>query len=177
MQYRRSNGLYFIYGEKYGVGHQCTMGHSNCMLLEDDEGSAFEDALGEQDEQIGNLGLAMEMSLYALFEALKRKTITLIGILDGEEVLIPVDTGSSDSYISIELDIGMDIKYQWVDQPFSIIMRNGTCVTGNAICLNVHWRINQHSFRFNPKVMELGDWDVILGVDWMTHYSPITFDF
>ena len=57
----------------------------------------------------------MEMSLHALSEALKRKTITLTGILDGEEVLILVDTGSSDSYISSELVIGMDISYQWVD--------------------------------------------------------------
>ena len=25
--------------------------------------------------------------------------------------------------------------------------------------------------------MELGCWDIILGVDWMTHFRPITFDF
>nr|XP_027124372.1 uncharacterized protein LOC113741087 [Coffea arabica] len=25
--------------------------------------------------------------------------------------------------------------------------------------------------------MELGGWDIILGVDWMTHFSPITFNF
>nr|XP_027123207.1 uncharacterized protein LOC113739959 [Coffea arabica] len=177
LQYRRSNGLCFRCGEKYGMGHQCRVGHSNCMTLEEEEDSAFEDALGEQDEQTGNLGQAMEVSLHALSEALKRKTITLSGILDGEEVLILVDTGSSDSYISSELVIGMDIGYQWVDQPFSVIMGNGSCVTSNAICNGVQWRINQHNFRYNLKVMELGGWDIILGVDWMTHFSPITFDF
>ena len=25
--------------------------------------------------------------------------------------------------------------------------------------------------------MELEGWDIILGIDWMTHFSPITFDF
>ncbi|XP_027062727.1 uncharacterized protein [Coffea arabica] len=152
LQYRRSNGLCFRCGEKYGMGQQCKVGHSNCMTLEEEEDSAFEDALGEQDEQTRNPGQAMEMSLHALSEALKRKTITLSGILDGEEVLILVDTGSSDSYISSELVIGMDISYQWVDQPFSVIMGNGSCVTSNAICNGVQWRINQHNFRYNLKL-------------------------
>nr|XP_027081138.1 uncharacterized protein LOC113703854 [Coffea arabica] len=177
MQYRRNNGLCFKCGEKYGVGHQCKVGHTNCMMLEEEEETAFEDALGEQDEHTGNPGQTMEMSLHALSEALKRKTITLTGVLDGEEVLILVDTGSSDSYISSELVIGMDVKYQWMDQPFSVIMGNGTSVTSNAVCLGVQWSINQHNFKFNLKVMELGGWDIILGVDWMTHFSPITFDF
>ncbi|XP_071917152.1 uncharacterized protein [Coffea arabica] len=168
MQYRRNNGLCFKCGEKFVVGHQCKVGHTNCMILEEEEESAFEDA---------HPGQAMEMSLHALSEALKRKTITLTGVLDGEQMLILVDTGSSDSYISSELVIGMDIKHQWVDQPFSVIMGNGACVTSNVVCPNVQWSINQHHFRFNPQVMELGGWDIILGVDWMTHFSPITFDF
>nr|XP_027097511.1 uncharacterized protein LOC113717062 [Coffea arabica] len=153
MQFRRTNGLCFKCRDKYGVGHQC------------------------KDEQTGNPGQTMELSLNALSEALKRKTITLTGVLNGEEVSIVVDTGSSDSFINSELVIGMDLKYQWVDQPFSVIMGNGDCVTSNAVCPGVQWSINQHHFRFNLKAMELGGWDIILGVDWMTHFSPITFDF
>ena len=49
MQYRRSNGLCFRCGEKYGVGHQCKVGYSNCMTLDEEEDATFEDALGEQD--------------------------------------------------------------------------------------------------------------------------------
>ena len=54
----------------------------------------FEDAVGEQDDQTGNPGQVMEMSLHALFEALKGKTITITEKMEGEEVLILVDTGS-----------------------------------------------------------------------------------
>ncbi|XP_027088762.1 uncharacterized protein [Coffea arabica] len=177
LQFRRNNGLCFKCGEKYGVGHQCKTGHANCMILEEEDEATFEDAVGEHDEHTGNPGQTMDMSLHALSEALKRKTITLTGVLNGEEVLILVDTGSSDSFINSELVIGMDIKYQWVDQPFSVIMGNGTSVTSNAVCPGVKWGINQHQFRFDLKAMELGGWDIILGVDWMTHFSPITFDF
>ena len=30
---------------------------------------------------------------------------------------------------------------------------------------------------FDIRIMELGEWDIILGVDWMYYYSPITLDF
>nr|XP_027122265.1 uncharacterized protein LOC113739231 [Coffea arabica] len=177
IQYRRNHGLCFKCGDKYGPGHQCKFGHLNLLIGEEEEETMFEDAPGKQDDQTGNPGQVMEMSLHALSEALKRKTITLTGKLDGEEVLILVDTGSSDSYINSELVIGMDIKYQMVSDPFSVIMGNGTYVTSNAICPSVMWEVNQYKFRFDLKVMELGGWDIILGVDWMVHFSPITFDF
>ena len=50
LQYRRSKGLCFKCGEKYTIGHQCRLGHVNCMILDDEEDDVFEDALGEQDE-------------------------------------------------------------------------------------------------------------------------------
>ncbi|XP_027088658.1 uncharacterized protein [Coffea arabica] len=157
VQYRRNNGLVSSVEKK-------------------EEESEFEDALGEQDESIGNPGQVMEMSLHALFVAMKRKTITLIGKLDCEETLILVDTRSSDSYISSEKVIAFDIPYRLVD-PFSIIVGNGACVTSKAICPKVVWGINQYKFCYDLKVMDLSSWDIILGVDWMTHFSPITFDF
>ena len=91
VQYRRNHGLCFKYGEKYGLGHQRKVGHLNFMICEKEEDSIFEDALGEQNEQMRNPGQIMEMSVHTLFEALKRKTITLMRSLDGEEVLILVD--------------------------------------------------------------------------------------
>ncbi|XP_027120880.2 uncharacterized protein [Coffea arabica] len=154
LQYRRSKGLCFKCGEKYSIGHQCALGHVNCMILEEEEDAAFEDAMEN-----------------------KMNKLVTQGILDGEKVFMLVDTGSSDCYINSEKVIGMNIDYKWVEQPFSVIMGNGTTVTSNAICPNVHWRINQHNFKFDLKVIELDRWDIILGVDWMTHFSPITFDF
>nr|XP_027075980.1 uncharacterized protein LOC113699828 [Coffea arabica] len=145
-QYRRNNGLCFKCGEKFGQGHQCKSGQLNLLVTDEEEEIEFEDAVGEQDESTGNLGQVMKMSLHALSEAIKRKTITLIGKWDGVEMLILVDIESSDSYISSEKVIAFDIPYQLVE-PFSVI------------------------------VMDLSGWDMILGVDWMTHFSPITFDF
>ncbi|XP_027098929.2 uncharacterized protein [Coffea arabica] len=176
IQCMRNHGLCFKCGEKYGQGHQCKLGHLNFLINEEEEESNFEDAVGEQEENTGNPGQIMEMSLHTLSNALKRKTITLVGRLDGEEMLILVDTGSSDSYIGSEKVIAFDIPYQLV-KPFFVIVGNGACVTSKAICPKVVWGINQHKFCYDLKVMDLSCWDIILGVDWMTQFSPITFDF
>ena len=87
-----------------------------------------------------------------------------------------MDTGSSDSYIDSELVIALDIPYRMVS-PFSVIVGNRACVTSKAICPRVKWEVNQHQFGFDLKVMQLSGWHIVLGVDWMTHFSPITFDF
>lgn len=34
-----------------------------------------------------------------------------------------------------------------------------------------------HSFKFNLRILEMGIYDVILGVDWMKTYNTILFDF
>ena len=41
LQFRRSNGLCFKCGEKFGVGHQCRMKHLNLMLYEEEEDTEF----------------------------------------------------------------------------------------------------------------------------------------
>lgn len=38
------------------------------------------------------------------------------------------------------------------------------------------YNINYY-FNYDLKIMELGAWDVILGVDCVFQFSPITFDF
>ena len=71
-------------------------------MTEDEEEPEFEDALGEQDESTGNPSQLMEMSLHVLSVAMTRKTITLVGKLEGEAMPILVDTGSSNNYINCE---------------------------------------------------------------------------
>ncbi|XP_071937632.1 uncharacterized protein [Coffea arabica] len=176
LQYRRANCLCFKCGEKFGQGHQYKTGRLNLLVTEEEKDSEFEDALEEQDESTGNPGQVMKMFLHVLSEALQRKTITLIGWLDGEEMLILVDTGNSDSYISSEKVIAFDIPYKLVD-PFSVIVGNGACVTSKAICPKVAWEVNHHKFCYDLKVMDLSGWDIMLGMDWMTHFSPIMFEF
>nr|XP_027064416.1 uncharacterized protein LOC113690623 [Coffea arabica] len=176
LQYRRKHGLCYRCGEKFGVGHQCKPGNLNCISTEEEEEAAFEDAVGEQDEYTGRVGELAEVSLNALSSAIKRKSIMLLGNLGGLPVKILVDTGSSDSFINHKMASLLHLPYQAVN-PFIVTLADGTDITSGAICPRVTWIIQENQFQFDLKVMELGGWDIILGVDWMYQFSPITFDF
>ncbi|XP_027076964.1 uncharacterized protein [Coffea arabica] len=177
MQYRRKHGLCYRCGEKFGVGHQCRKGNLNCANTEEEEEEVeFEDAEGEQDELTGRVGELAEVSLNALSGAIKRKSILLMGNLGGLPVKILVDTGSSDSFIHHRVVNLLHLPYHSVS-PFTVTLADGTDITSGAISPNVSWVIQDYRFQFDLKIMELGGWDIILGVDWMCQFSPITFDF
>lgn len=90
IQYRRNNGLCFKCGEKFGFGHQCKMKDLNFIVNEDEV--EFSDAMGEQDEETGNSGKLMDVSLHTLSNSIKRKTIILNGFLHNRMICILVDT-------------------------------------------------------------------------------------
>lgn len=58
-----------------------------------------------------------------------------------------------------------------------VTIADGSCFTGKTVCPQAKWQIQGNQFIYDFQIMELGGWDIILGVDWMFQYSPITFDF
>ncbi|XP_071925383.1 uncharacterized protein [Coffea arabica] len=61
--------------------------------------------------------------------------------------------------------------------PLRATIVDGTNISMELFCPNVTWSIQGYNFSFPLVIMELGTWDMILGVDWMVQYNPITFDF
>lgn len=176
LQERRKKGLCFKCGEKFGIGHQCAMKHLNFMLLDEDPDPGGDTILADLAEAEMTAGNVLEASLYELSSSLQWKTITLQGKIDGQWMNILVDTGSSDSYIHSEQVQKLALKKQQTE-PTSVIIADGSTVTSHQLCPRVKWEIQGHKFCHDLRSMNVGVWDMILGVDWMTSYSPITLDF
>lgn len=60
---------------------------------------------------------------------------------------------------------------------FQTTIVDGSILSNNSFCPNVMWEIQGYSFVHSLVTMNIRVWDLILGVDWMTQYSSITFDF
>ena len=88
----------------------------------------------------------------------------LLGNLGGVPIKILVDTGSSYSFIYYGLVKSLQLPHQAVI-PFTVTPADATDITSRAICPNVKWLIQNYQFQFDLKIMELGGWNIILGVD------------
>ncbi|XP_071905809.1 uncharacterized protein [Coffea arabica] len=166
--------VFQMWGEVY-PGHQCKYGYLN-FILEGDEEPEFLDAIGEHDEYTGHLGQSVDVSLHALTTSVKRKTLRLQGVLEGQTVSILVDTGSTNSFLNAILLKTMELRIAKMT-PLRATIADGTTISSELFCPSVTWSIQGYNFSFPLVIMELGMWDMILGVDWMVQYSPITFDF
>lgn len=152
------------------------MKHTNFMLLDEDPDPGGDSILAELEEAEVNAGKVIETSLYTLSSTLQRKTIILYGQMGGRVMHILVDKGSSDSYIHSDHAQNLALNQQQVAL-FSVIFANSSTMTGNSMYSRVKWEIQGHKFYLNLRSMNVGVWDMVLGVEWMTAYSPITFDF
>lgn len=84
-----------------------------------------------------------------------RKTITLQGKIQGEPVSILVDTSSSVTVLDSTTAKRLGIQGEKMDT-MKVKMTYGSC---------------------DVRIIPIGGWDTILGVDWLEQYSPIMFDF
>lgn len=105
-----------------------------------------------------------------------RKTIRMMGKYKNRELIILIDSDSTHSF----LDMTVARKLKLSSTPataISVTVADGRKVACNSICEGFSWKIQQHEFSFDLKVLELGTFHMILGVDWMKGFNSVMFDF
>ncbi|WOH05166.1 hypothetical protein DCAR_0624580 [Daucus carota subsp. sativus] len=174
-QYRKNNHLCYKCGEKYGQGHQCKNSQYTFMLFDEAKDEDILSACEEVDEDERE-GAVTEVSLNSLSSQMARKTITLEGKLKEKTITILVDTGSTLTYLNVEVvkQLGLEVTK---GEPIQVRLADGRMVVSSEWVPKVKWKIQDYSFCFDMRVLDIGGWDMIVGVDWMEQYSPLLFDF
>ncbi|KAK1395189.1 hypothetical protein POM88_014245 [Heracleum sosnowskyi] len=172
-QYRKNNHLCYKCGEKYGQGHICKNQQYTYMLIDEVKDKEIAELLEEEESEEGTV---TEVSLNALSDSMMRKTITLEGTVKGEVIQILVDTGSTltilDSAIVEKLKLTGEIRNK-----LDIKLANGSTVSSSLVIPKLTWEVQNYKFCCDARVLNIGNWDMIVGVDWLEQYSPIMFDF
>jgi len=102
----------------------------------------------------------------------KRKTMRLSGFIGNMEILILVDSGSVGSFISS--NVAAQLKNQLQDcQEAQYVTADGSPMVCSKRIPNLTWSTQGHTFTSFVGVLPLRCYDMILGVDWLEHCSPI----
>jgi hypothetical protein len=120
------------------------------------------------------------ISLHALSESVmvnegSPSVLQLKGWLNGHQVLLLVDSGSTVSFVNRKLAASLS-GITATPVPLRVKVADDRELVCNEEILNCQWSTQGHQFHSNYKLLSLGVFEIILGQDWLYHHSPMNID-
>lgn len=173
--YRRALGLCFKCGIKWSRDHKCApeVLHAVEVLWDsivDDDCQSSLDVQHEPDEQ---LCLAMSKSASSGLPA--ARTIRFQAAIARLQVTVLIDSGSSTSFLSSAMAAKLT-QYKASCQSSQVQVAGGGLLHSPAVLQSVDWSIDECRFRSDFRILDLSAFDAIIGMDWLTAFSPMHID-
>ncbi|KAJ0788379.1 putative nucleotidyltransferase, Ribonuclease H [Helianthus annuus] len=77
------------------------------------------------------------------------------------------DTGADKSFVSLEFESLLKCKRSKLPKSFAVEVANGKTVNVNSVLSNCSLILNDHTFSIDLIPMQMGSFDVIVGMDWL----------
>jgi hypothetical protein len=170
--FRKAKGICIRCAEKWHREHKCATFvqlHVVQELLDlfsiDDMEKLF--ATAEDSEQ-----LFLALSKEATSGCEGPRTMRLQESIMGVPVMLLVDSGSSHTFINQSLLPYLNhLQTQTID--VQVQVASGEVLHCDRILKHVPWAVNDCTFTTDMKVLPLGHFDFILGMDWLEVFSPM----
>jgi hypothetical protein len=103
------------------------------------------------------------------------KSLKFLGTIQGNEVMVLVDSCSSHSFINMKLLLLLS-GISSLPKPIVVQVANGQVVYCTQELHQTVWSIQDAQFLSNLKVLPLPYYDLILGMDWLELHNPMHVD-
>jgi hypothetical protein len=171
--YRRARGLCDRCAEKWHRGHTCNTTvqlHAIQEVWDLLSNVSVEDTTvyGGSPED----SMLMSISSEAIAGVVAKRSIRFMGLMQAVDILILVDSGSTNSFINQSTVL----KLGWKSVPgcpLQVQVADGTILSCTNMISQAVWSIQGCSFVQDLHVLNLPTFDLILGMDWLERYSPM----
>ncbi|KAK1610510.1 hypothetical protein QYE76_034183 [Lolium multiflorum] len=181
--YRRSKNLCFTCGEKYHREHQCKNTIQLHVVQEMIDFMQFSDSGSEEKFADASASFQadspapdphlMMLSIAAVNVTVKApKTMKLQVIIQDQQFLFLVDSGSSTCFIDTQKAKELSGVTPLVN-PIKVKVAGGAILHSNFQFAQLGWSAAGAEFKDDFKVLDLGSYDGIIGLDWLAKYSPM----
>ena len=173
--YRRAMGLCYKCGEKWSRDHSCAATVQLHVVQELWELFQLDDDLPElqSDMEAPSDHLFLAISKAAVNGISAARTVRFSGSIQHIPVSILVDSGSSTSFISCQLAAQLS-GVQKLQAPVPVQVADGSTLSCTSVLAQAQWFIGEVSFQFDLKVLPLTAYDIIICMDWLEAFSPMT---
>jgi hypothetical protein len=178
---RRRKGLCFNCDEPYTPGHTC----AHLFYLETVDDAEVETLIAELDATtLSEAGIttygpvdatAFVVSLHAMASIKTAKTMLLPVMIHGERLTALVDTGSTHNFLLRDAMRRLALQPAGAEK-FSITIANGDRLACQGVARQVPVLIGDEPFSIDCVGIDLGCYDFILGVDFLSILGPILWD-
>ncbi|KAK1613201.1 hypothetical protein QYE76_036874 [Lolium multiflorum] len=175
---RRRKGLCFNCDEQYAPGHTCAR-LFYLEMVDDKDGEPLTPELdtGAASEPGATTygpvdAKAFVVSLHALAGIKTAKTMLLPVTISGERLTALVDTGSTHNFLAGDAMRRLALQPSG-DEHFSVIVANGDRLACQGVARQVPITIGDEHFSVDCIGINLGCYDFILGIDFLSTLGPI----
>ncbi|CAN6292538.1 unnamed protein product [Urochloa humidicola] len=173
---RKARGECMRCGEKYGPNHKCPTSIPLHVLDELFDVLQIEEEFDASPQDSGSASgtddKVLTISFHATAGTVGQKTIRLNGLIDKQEVLMLIDSGSGGNFISQSMVDALKLPTQQIE-PVQVTVANGAKFSCSAKVVNLSWWTQGHTFTADFRVIPLGCYDMILGMEWLEDHSPM----
>ncbi|GKA49266.1 putative reverse transcriptase domain-containing protein [Tanacetum coccineum] len=99
------------------------------------------------------------------------KVVTGTFLLNNRYATALFDSGADKSFVSTNFSTLIDIEPVELDTCYEVELANGKVVSTNNVLVGCTLNLLNHSFLIDLMVIELGSFDVIIGMDWLSRYD------
>lgn len=117
----------------------------------------------------------MCLSASALGGQLAVQTLQLSVQLSGKQLLFLVDSGSTNSFLDATLASVLPGVIPLL-APIQVRVANGAVISCTQQIPDCVWWSAGYKFQNHFKILPLGNYDGILGLDWLSSHSPMQVD-
>ncbi|WVZ23326.1 hypothetical protein V8G54_001870 [Vigna mungo] len=165
LQERSKKGLCFKCGEKWGPEHACKLKHYQL-----DDGDEEEEEKTELEHKTLQLSLKSKVGLTS------HKSFKIWGTIGQRRVLILVDCGATNSFLSRKLVAELDLPVE--NTPiYTVEVGTGEKVKGRGLCKGVELKMQGVKIKQDFFLFNLGGTEVVLGMDWLADLGDIEANF
>ncbi|CAA7028426.1 unnamed protein product [Microthlaspi erraticum] len=172
---KRAKGECYYCPEKYSREHFLTHKDTQlfCMVPEEDgeEVECLSDR--EDDEPLGEIA---QISLNAMTGVTDFQTMRVKGVHKKRSLFMLVDSGSTHNFLDVSIAKKLSCK-MLPSGNSRVVVADGNRLKVEAGVAQFQWDFQGTSFTDDFMVIPLNGCDVVLGVQWLKKFGPITWDF
>lgn len=174
-QFRRKNGLCFKCGGKWALNHTCPEQVPIHVLEE--LWDALEIQTTDDLDEVQSELVSTDETVMAVQEKIdnakaRRQTLKLLAQVGKQQVLVLVDPGSIDTFVSEQLVWRLALSTEQCQQAMFKAADGGQLPCSERVP-SFEWCVQGHTFVSDARVLDLRCYDMIVGEDWLEAVSPV----